>query len=221
LLDAALAVIEREDVKAVKIRALAKSLRVSAAAPFRHFAGREALLVALAEEGAALLARRMDEAAARESDPLEAQRARGIASVRFAVESPGYFKLLTHPSIFKASAKLRALSASQTSWMEPILSRHHRGAVSPAVARRSAGMLAGQALTYGLSRMMLDGLLGKVSPADAERLARELTGVLGQGLLAPERSANEPHTDEPRTDEPRANEPRADESSTGEAATSA
>jgi hypothetical protein len=39
-----------------------------------------------------------------------------------------------------------------------------------------------QALTYGLARMITDGLLGPVSADEAERLAHEVTGVLGEGL---------------------------------------
>jgi AcrR family transcriptional regulator len=183
LLDAALRVVARHGVDAVKLSALARSLRVSVAAPYRHFPSREALLVALAEEGADRLVARMDAAAACAPDPLEAQRARGVASVRFAVEEPGYFRLLARREILEASPRLRAVTASQQALMEPVLGRRHRGEASRALARRSAGLLAAQALTHGLSRMLTDGLLGDVTPDDAERLARELTGVLGEGLL--------------------------------------
>lgn len=56
-------------------------------------------------------------------------------------------------------------------------------APSSSAARVSAGVLAAQALTYGLARMVTDGLLGDVSADDAEALAREVTSVLGVGLL--------------------------------------
>lgn len=167
----------------MKLNVLARDLRVSVAAPFRHFASREALLVALAEEGAALMVARMNEAAAREHDPLEAQRARGIAYVRFSVEEPGFFRLISRREVREASRLLRELGASQESLMEPILGRRHRGQASRALARKSAGLLAAQALTSGLTLMLAEGLLGDVSPDDAEQLARELTGVLGEGLL--------------------------------------
>jgi hypothetical protein len=103
--------------------------------------------------------------------------------VRFAVEHPGYFRLFTRAEVLAASPRLRALAASQEALMEPILGRHHGGRVSRSVARRSAGLLAAQAMTYGLARMVTEGLLGEVSADDAEVLARELTGVLGEGLL--------------------------------------
>lgn len=185
LLQAARAVIARDGVDALRMSALAKSLRVSVAAPFRHFPSREALLVALAEEGAAELVARMEEAAAREQDPLLAQRARGVAYVRFVVEDPATFRLLVRREVLDASPSLRAMDASVRALMEPILGRHHGGRASRALARRSAGLLAAQALTYGLARMILDGLLGEVTPAEAEALAAELTNVLGEGLLGP------------------------------------
>jgi AcrR family transcriptional regulator len=182
LLDAALAVINASGVDAVTLSGLSKSLGVSVAAPFRHFASREALLVALAEEGAGAMVAAMATAAARQSDPLEAQRARGIAYVRFAVVEPGYFRLLARKEIVFASALLREANQAQQALMEPVLGRRNRGAASRELAQRSAGMLAAQALTYGLARMITDGWLGPVSADEAERLAHEVTGVLGEGL---------------------------------------
>lgn len=189
LLEAALEVVNVSGVDAVTMSGLSKSLGVSVAAPFRHFPTREALLVALAEEGAIHMVRFMAEAAARQTDPLEAQRARGVAYVRFAVVEPGYFRLLARPEIVSASEHLRQANEAQQALMEPVLGRHHQGLVSTELARRSAGMLAAQALTYGLARMITDGLLGDVSADDAERLAHELTGVLGEGLTSRPREA--------------------------------
>jgi AcrR family transcriptional regulator len=183
LLDAALIVIEEKGLDAVKMSDLARTLRVSVAAPFRHFESRDALLVALAEEGANKMVVDIEAAAARVRDPLEAQRARGVAYVRFAVLEPGYFKLLSKKDILVASDHLRALATSQEALMEPILGRHHRGRASAALAKKSAGLLAAQALTYGLARMIADGLLGDIDGDDAALLAVELTGVLGEGLL--------------------------------------
>jgi AcrR family transcriptional regulator len=51
LVGTGLAEVERVGAEAVSLAALAKSLGVSQAAPYRHFADREALLAAVAEEG--------------------------------------------------------------------------------------------------------------------------------------------------------------------------
>lgn len=182
LMDAALIVVRDEGVDAVRMNALAQQLRVSVAAPFRHFATRDALLVALAEEGAHKMVEAIDAAVARASEAIDREQARGVAYVRFAVEHTAWFRLLARPDLLAMSETLSALSASQEALMEAVLGRH-AGERSPEVAQVSAGVLAAQAITYGLARMITDGLLGKVSADDAEALAREVTNVLGEGLM--------------------------------------
>lgn len=183
LLDAARAVVAKDGVDAVRLSALATRLRVSVAAPFRHFASKDALLVALAEEGAARMVAAMTAAAAAAADPLEAERARGVAYVRFVVSEPGYFRVLARKEILAQSQELAQLASSQQALMEAVLGRDHAGANSRALVQRSAGLLAAQALTYGLARMVDDGILGDVDPDAAAALAVEVTDVLGRGLL--------------------------------------
>jgi AcrR family transcriptional regulator len=183
LLDAARAVVAKDGVDAVRLNALAKRLRVSVAAPFRHFASKDALLVALAEEGATRMVDAMNAAAAAASDPLEAERARGVAYVRFVVSEPGYFRVLARKEILAQSPLLAQMESSQHALMEAVLGRHHAGDNSPALVQRSAGLLAAQALTYGLARMIDDGILGDVDVDAAAALAVEVTDVLGRGLI--------------------------------------
>jgi len=185
LIDAAAAAVARDGVDALKVSALAERLGVTGGAPFRHFESRLALLVAVAEEGARRVIERMEAAASSVGDPLEKQRARGIAYVRFAVEEPGYFRALTRAEIIAASPFLQQMSDASQTAMDEVLARCHKGEQSPALVSRSAGMLAAQALTYGLARMITDGLLGDIGPDEAERLTYEITGVLGVGLRAP------------------------------------
>jgi AcrR family transcriptional regulator len=182
LVELAAQVAAREGVDAIQMVELARAAGVSGAAPFRHFPTRQALLVAVAEEAGRRVVERMDRAAHAVADPLQAQRARGVAYVRFAVEEPGYFRVLTRPEILQASETLRGLDAASEASMEPVLGRYQAGQASPELVQRSAGLLAAQALTFGLARMIVDGLLGPVSADEAERLAWEVTGVLGEGL---------------------------------------
>ncbi len=184
LVDAAAAAVAKDGVDALKVSALAERLGVTHGAPFRHFETRLALLVAVAEEGARQMVACMEAAAARAEDPLEAQRARGIAYVRFAVEQPGYFRVLSRPEVLAASPLLQEMSVTSARTLDAVLGRFHKGSSSPDLAFRSAGLLAAQAMTYGLARMITDGLLGHVDADDAERLAYEITDVLGVGLGA-------------------------------------
>ena len=184
LVEAAAVAVTKEGVDALKVSALAERLGVTDGAPFRHFKSRLALLVAVAEEGARQLVDRMNAAATGIEDPLESERARGVAYVRFAVEEPGYFRSLTRAEVVAASPSLQQVSAASEKSLDAVLGRRHKGASSRKLVFRSAGMLAGQALIYGLARMITDGLLGDISADQAERLAYEITGVLGVGLGA-------------------------------------
>ncbi len=182
LIEAAAKTIAQRGVDAVKVSDLAAQLGVTVGAPFKHFETRLALLVAVAEEGARRMVECMDAAAARETDALEQQRARGIAYVRFAVEEPGFFRVVTRTEVVAASPLVQQLAAGSEHTLDAVLGRHRRGSKSPEIVRRSAGLLAAQALTYGLARMITDGLLGDIDAQQAERLAFEVTDVLGTGL---------------------------------------
>jgi AcrR family transcriptional regulator len=184
LVEAAAVAVAKDGVDALKVSALAQRLGVTDGAPFRHFESRLALLVAVAEEGTRRLVDRMNAAATGIEDPLEAERARGVAYVRFAVEEPGYFRTLIRAEVVAASPRLQDVAAASEKKLDAVLGRRHKGASSRELVFRSAGMLAGQALIYGLARMITDGLLGDVSADQAERLACEITGVLGVGLGA-------------------------------------
>lgn len=68
LLDAALAVIATEGSAAVNLRALARQLGVSHAAPANHFADRTGIFTAIAQEGFELMGRALARAVAEVGD---------------------------------------------------------------------------------------------------------------------------------------------------------
>jgi len=184
LLEAVFDVVATEGVAAVKVSALARACGVSSGAPFRHFASREALLVAAAERAADQQLAAMHSAAEGLSDPMAAQRAQGVAYVRWAVENPGAFRLLDRADIVDASDRIRSQGLAFRSQLDATVGAHDAAPVTPALARRTAAALAAQALIYGLAKMIVDGVLGEVDPDDAERLAMEVTAVLGTGLAS-------------------------------------
>ena len=85
LLRAAAKILEREGREAISLRDLARRAGVSHAAPYRHFADRQALLAALAEDGFALLAADLQGKAWREQ---------AVAYLRFALANPERFRLM-------------------------------------------------------------------------------------------------------------------------------
>jgi len=93
LIRAGQALLAEEGIAGLDLRKVARAAGVSHAAPYRHFADKQALLAAIAEEGFHQLAARMDAAVAQApssaSDQLE-QLAR--AYVQFALDQPAHMR---------------------------------------------------------------------------------------------------------------------------------
>src|SRR5712692_6190825 len=85
LLDAALRIVEMQGTAALTLRAAARLAGVSQAAPYRHFANKEAILAAVAEDGFRSLMAAMRHAVGAVGDsPLARLRAVGLGYVTFA-----------------------------------------------------------------------------------------------------------------------------------------
>jgi len=99
LVEAAVEAVRAEGPAGLALRELARRVGVSHNAAYRHFADRDALVAAVAEEGMAALSRAMRDAldARDEADPVERARsglrAVGRAYVGFALAEPGLFRV--------------------------------------------------------------------------------------------------------------------------------
>lgn len=115
LLERAAEVIAEDGVEALSLRALARDLGVSHAAPRRHFDDRCALLVELAREGFRRSIDAMKRSAERAgTDPIARYRALGRAYVQFALDHPSYFRAINHPEVLAHSDA--ELAASKRQW---------------------------------------------------------------------------------------------------------
>jgi AcrR family transcriptional regulator len=94
LIAAALKAVEQGGVEAVSLRDLAQSLGVSRAAPYRHFADRDALLAAVAARGFEDLVAGYEAALEAPGDGLEVLRGAGNVYLEFAKRRPGLFRLM-------------------------------------------------------------------------------------------------------------------------------
>ncbi len=100
LLERAAEVIAERGIEALSLRALARDLGVSHAAPRAHFADRRALLCELAKEGFRLSVDAMHAGAeAAGPDPVARYRALGRAYVQFARDHPSRFRAINHPEV--------------------------------------------------------------------------------------------------------------------------
>lgn len=161
MLDAALGLVEEEGAGALTLRATARRAGVSQAAPYRHFASKQALLAAVAEEGFRTMAQAMRAASAAEGDdPLARFRALGLAYVDFATTHPAHFRVMfgraaadrsAYPSLQEAAGETFDLLVSA------IADCQRAGFVRPGDPAELA--LAAWSATHGLASLWVDGQL--------------------------------------------------------------
>jgi AcrR family transcriptional regulator len=179
LIRAARDILESEGYEALTLRATARRVGVSQAAPYNHFADKAALLAAVAalgfQEFAAAMRQEMDAVV----DPQARLNATGIAYVAFATSNPGLFKLMFGSSVLMVS-DASDLEAARTSAYDVLRGAVHSVRVSgPRDAQQEAlESLRSWALVHGLATMINERT---ISPdIFGARSARELiTALLG------------------------------------------
>src|SRR5215469_14803172 len=183
LVRSALEILSETGVGGLSLRAAARRARVSAMAPYRHFADKEALLAAVAEYGFRQLAARLSTATATLADPRAGLAALGVAYVLFAQEQPSLFKLMFGPTIEQKSGH-PVLEQAGNACFNTL-----RQAVEAAKFFESdsdAGdvALACWSLVHGLSALIVDGRLTEHESGPAEAVATRLTRLLSDSLAA-------------------------------------
>lgn len=117
LVEATLKLIEQDGTEAVSLRDLAQSLGVSRAAPYRHFADRDALLATVAVRGFEDLIALYEAALARPGDGRDRLRAAGRAFYDFATQRPGLYRLMFESDFLnRASPPAMLLAPAEKSY---------------------------------------------------------------------------------------------------------
>ena len=183
LIRSALEILSEAGVAGLSLRAAARRARVSAMAPYRHFADKEALLAAVAEYGFRELTTQLTTAAATAADPRAGLAALGVAYVLFARDQPSLFKLMFGPTIEKKSVH-PALDEAGNACFNVL-----RRAVEAAKffdgdfdARDIS--LACWSLVHGLSALIVDGRLAEHDIGPVEGVATRLTRLLSDSVAA-------------------------------------
>jgi AcrR family transcriptional regulator len=182
LIRAARELLESQGYEALTLRAAARRVGVSQAAPYNHFADKAELLAAVAALGflefAAAMRQEMDAVV----DPQARLNATGIAYVAFATSNPGLFKLMFGSSVLVGSIH-SDLDAARMSAYEVLRAAVHTLHVSgPRQApHEELESLKSWALVHGLATMINEGTIApRIYGASS---ARELATVL---LSAPQ-----------------------------------
>jgi len=182
LLEAAFQRVDSEGAAALSMRALARQLGVSSAAPFRHFADKQVLLDAVAERAAGELERKLDAVGAQCSDALTQFRAMSVAYVRFAVEHPALFDLIRSAKSISGRFLGQLNDERRLKLIALIIEGQNAGLIPEADPELIA--LSSEALTYGLATMIVDGhpRLRNLSSEEARKLALAATHLLQTGI---------------------------------------
>ena len=183
LLEASIELIREEGVDALTVAEVGRRVGVSSAAPYKHFADRQALLRALAEEGNRQLSEALVAATQGSTDPLEAFRLSGVAYIRWAAENPALYRIATDPTyIDYASTEHEveapeSLKGSMETFCPELAALVRSGAALPA-SHPLIQQLRGRALAQGMASLFVSGVFASlgVTTAVAERMARAVTG---------------------------------------------
>ncbi|MBI4591031.1 MAG: TetR/AcrR family transcriptional regulator [Candidatus Rokubacteria bacterium] len=184
LLAAALRLLETEGPRALTLRAVARRAGVSQAAPYRHFADKQALLAAVAEEGFRAMTEAMRRATTEHPDnPLGRLHALGLAYVGFASGHPSHFRVMFGREIADRSAYPSLGAAAQEAFallLEAIADCQRAGFVRPGDLEELA--LSAWSIVHGLSALLVDSQLHGLQEKGQEHLAQTVTQILFLGL---------------------------------------
>jgi AcrR family transcriptional regulator len=158
LVRAAMDLLEEGGEAELSLRAVARRAGVSAAAPYRHYDDREALVSAVAAVGYHELAERLAAAHPSPSTPDELASA-AVAYVQFALERPALFRIMFGQPCDRDSDERVAATAAVSLYVRGIVERTFPQEDSEALAT------AVWALVHGLAFLHLDGKLDAADPS--------------------------------------------------------
>jgi AcrR family transcriptional regulator len=187
MIEAALGLAEEGGPQAVSVREAARRAGVSAGAPFRHFADRDALMTAVAEEAQRRFRAQIDRALTETSagDPLKRFRALGLAYLRWAMRNPAHFEIISSGRHFDhdGAAALSRDNAELIALTERLLAdAFEKGQLRSGELKQI--QITGRALVYGFARMNIDGHFPRwgVAAAEVERMAESVLDVFIGGI---------------------------------------
>jgi AcrR family transcriptional regulator len=184
ILQAALRLVETVGPGGLTLRATARLAGVSQAAPYRHFASKEALLAAVAEEGFRALTAMQRDSARHHGDPIERFKALGLAYIGFASSHPSHFRVMFAPEVADKFAYPTLAEAAVEAFgllVDVIAECQRAGKVKEGDPKELA--LAAWSVVHGLSALVVDRQLSELYPVKVEEMARSVTQRLFDGLV--------------------------------------
>lgn len=184
LVSAALELIRATGAEGLTLRAVAKRLGVSQAAPYRHFPTKDALLAAVAVDGFETLQREIERLSRRAGPNVLARfQAVGLAYATFALKYPAHFKVMygPHPEEFRSGPVAEAGRKAFVFYRETISACIAAGQSRNSDVNRIA--FAAWAYVHGLIALYNGGQLPpSLTPARLRKMVRDMDVFLAQPL---------------------------------------
>ena len=176
--------IQARGVGHLTLRAVGEALGVSRTALYRHFADKAALLAAVATDGFAQLRRDLVDAWEQHGRGRAGFEAMGVAYVRFALESPSYYRVMFGGLVEAGpdDCALREQAGSAfTALVEAIVQQQTDGMIRPDDPVQLARYI--WATVHGIAMLGIDGQL-RDAEGGAEALIRFANQRLREGIAA-------------------------------------
>ncbi|MFJ5017979.1 TetR/AcrR family transcriptional regulator [Streptomyces griseoluteus] len=170
-LRAARELLEEDGSAGLSLRAVARRAGVSATAPYRHYADRDALVSAVAAEGYRELAEHLAAAHPGPRTPDELASV-AVAYVRFALDRPAMFRVMFAEPCDPHSEERVAATAAISEYVRGIVH-----AVFPSVDPDALSTTV-WALVHGLAFLHLDGKLDSSTPEVVDAQVRAAVRAL-------------------------------------------
>lgn len=187
VLDASIALVAEQGVRAVSFREVARRAGVSHQTPYHHFGDHRGILRAIAREGFAALSKAMrDASTAAGHDPVDGLTAAGIAYVTFARDHLGHFRVMFQRALVDVhdpDAPMPEAEATYATVVRLCTEAHEAGhgrGLSVETLTATAW-----SLVHGLATLMTEGVLARKHDATgpaSDLLIDEVVRGLGRLL---------------------------------------
>ena len=152
LIAAAREIVESDGMEAASLREAARRAGVSQAAPYHHFADKEALLAAVAEQGFEELTVAMTSQAPAAETDMARFDATGVGYVCFAAANPGLFRLMFGRPLAQGASSAAATRAYE------VLERGVRSVLPKEAGAQDVALasLRAWSIVHGLAKLILE-----------------------------------------------------------------
>ncbi len=189
LIETGLLVIREQGAHALSLREAARKAGVSEAAPYRHFANKECLLAAIAEEGyRRLLKRIVDAVASANKDAIEQLHAGCWSYAEFALTETDHFRAMFSSSLVPPHAeKHPSLSEAALLCFKELTKLVETGQKAGLISKDSNTQMTSAHLwgaIHGMTVLIIDqqtSFLG-VGPNEARQIVRTQVDLLIEGM---------------------------------------